>query len=139
MFSLRPTSLVFYVAGALALWSGCGDSSVGGDGKGRVTAVETITVPQIVVAGQTFSVTCAATDSTKLPVPAETTFVVTPDAPSSVSQVTPTVPGTYQVACELADGSIRDETPALVYVIGVDDLDKVVVDTSPHKGSDFQE
>lgn len=121
---------------ALVGWSGCGDSSVGDDKGGHLgTLVESVVKPQIVVLGQTVSVSCPVFDDAGTLVDEPTRFVVDPAIPPIGSTITPSVAGTYSVACELADGTHRDPSPAMVWAIDPADLDKVQVDTELAKGT----
>ncbi len=116
-------------ASVLAVWAGCGESDVSGDGKDIGVFVETSVTPQILIAGQTANVSCPVFDSTLSVLDRPTRFTVTPNVAPLGNQITPTTAGKYEITCALDDGSLFDTTPATLLVIGPDDVDKVVVDT----------
>ncbi len=130
MRKLTLLSAVF----ALMIWNGCSDSDVGGRDKGGSIIVETVVLPQIVVTGQTVTVSCPVLDELGNVQDRPTNIAIDPPVALIGSQFTPTQAGHHQVTCALADGSVTDVSPAIVYVIGPDDVDKVVVDTLLSKG-----
>ena len=115
----------------LAILNACSESSVGGgDGPNKGLIVETMAVPSLVVPQQAFTVSCPVIDAKGKPVERKTRFTVDPEVTPVGQTATPTAKGTYKVACSLDDGSLKDPTPAMVYVLGPEDMERVVVETT---------
>lgn len=114
---------------ALLLVAACSDSADDGTEPEAVT-VETTVSPQLVLVGQSFEISCAAANAQGTPIKRDFTVKVDPTLPVTSYKATPTTKGTYYVACALADGSRQDKTPAVVYALTQDEMDRVSIDTA---------
>lgn len=130
MFSqaMKTLALTALITASGIVGSACSDDDNGGEQSPSLD-VETHIRPQIVATGQATTVTCSAADALGAPVTTPMRVTVTPEATITGNTVVATTKGTYQIACETEDGS-RDATPANLYVIGPDEADLVVVDTT---------
>jgi hypothetical protein len=80
--------------------------------------VDTVVSRSVIDAGGDFTVECVVTDANGRPVATNTAFQVTPGASVTIegTKVTVVATGFYDVACMLADGTRKDETPETVLV-----------------------
>ncbi|MFT5432974.1 MAG: hypothetical protein ACI9OJ_003679, partial [Myxococcota bacterium] len=124
---IRATALAGFVLAFGMVTSACHDDD-DGDTAASID-VDTRIKPQIVTTGQAASVTCTTRDSLGNPVVTPTRITVTPEAVINGLSVVANTPGHYQVTCATESGA-ADPTPANLYVIGPDDADLVVVDTT---------